>query len=265
MNTLKNLTDSELMNLSQTGIDNELSSRGYVMEWHKPLTYAGVIYVLVNPAFPDLVKIGYADNLPKRLKTLNSNSGLPDPFHCYATYKVKKRLEDLKLHELIDDLDPDLRHRKGREFYETNKERAYKILRAIAQINGDEEQLQFNPLDDPYFKESVEPTSGSGERKPRLTFASLGIPIGSVLVFKEDESITVTTIDAKSTVEMTDGTRCKLSAAVRNIKNALGTGNASGAYQGGIFFSYKGEILTDMRARLIAQNASNFKQEYNTP
>lgn len=54
-----------------------------------------MIYILVNPSFKNLVKIGYADDVAKRLKSLNSNAGLPDPYHVYATYKVKKRLEDL--------------------------------------------------------------------------------------------------------------------------------------------------------------------------
>ena len=48
--------------------------------------------------------------MEKRVKSFNRNSGLPGPYHVYATYKVKKRLEDLKLHTLIDSLDSDLRH-----------------------------------------------------------------------------------------------------------------------------------------------------------
>ena len=31
----------------------------------------GVIYILTNPSFPDYVKIGYADDIDKRLKQLN--------------------------------------------------------------------------------------------------------------------------------------------------------------------------------------------------
>lgn len=34
----------------------------------------GVIYILTNPSFPDYVKIGYADNIDKRLKQLNRRS-----------------------------------------------------------------------------------------------------------------------------------------------------------------------------------------------
>ena len=31
----------------------------------------GVIYILTNPSFPEYVKIGYADNIDRRLKELN--------------------------------------------------------------------------------------------------------------------------------------------------------------------------------------------------
>ena len=30
----------------------------------------GVIYILTNPSFPEYVKIGYADNLEKRMEQL---------------------------------------------------------------------------------------------------------------------------------------------------------------------------------------------------
>ena len=32
---------------------------------------AGVIYILITPSFPEYVKIGYADDIDKRLQQLN--------------------------------------------------------------------------------------------------------------------------------------------------------------------------------------------------
>ena len=119
---------------------------------NKKENIAGAVYILVNPAFPDLVKIGYADNVESRIRILNSNTGLPDAFHCYAIYNVKKRLVDLKIHKLIDDLNPSLRYSENREFYKMDVNKAYSILSAIAQVNGDEEQLIINPFNDDYFK-----------------------------------------------------------------------------------------------------------------
>ena len=250
------MADEDLIDLRQASVDAELERRGYVYGWHKPEVCVGAIYILVNPAFPNLVKIGYADNVAKRVKSLSCNSAIPDPYHCYATYSVRKRLEDLKLHSLIDMLDPDLRHTAAREFYEMSKEDAHRILSAIAQINGNEDRLQINPLNDPYFDgdaaSAVDSQAGCEKKHKmsRLTFDEVGIPVGSRLVFTERQDITVKTVDGKNAVEMADETRCALSAAVRIIKNGLGTGNASGSYQGAKFFLYEGELLSDRRARM---------------
>lgn len=108
----------------------------------------GVIYILTNPSFPDYVKIGYADDVNKRLKELNRSECIPFAFRLYAYYEVPQRLTDKKLHELIDMINPDLRaieefdgKRRTREFYNMTSEKAYKILQAIAQINGLENNL----------------------------------------------------------------------------------------------------------------------------
>ena len=108
----------------------------------------GAIYILTNPSFPDYVKIGYADDVFKRLKELNSNVCTPFAFRLYAYYEVSQRLTDKRLHELIDMINPDLRaidefngKKRTREFYYMSAEKAFKILKAIAQINGLENNL----------------------------------------------------------------------------------------------------------------------------
>lgn len=41
------------------------------------MEHKGVIYILTNPSFPDYVKIGYADDIDKRLKQLNRSECIP--------------------------------------------------------------------------------------------------------------------------------------------------------------------------------------------
>ena len=108
----------------------------------------GVIYILTNPSFPDYVKIGYADNVNKRLKELNRSECIPFAFRLYAYYEVPRRLTDMKLHQMIDRLNPNLRSieefdgkTRKREFYNMSASDAYSILETIAQINGLEENL----------------------------------------------------------------------------------------------------------------------------
>ena len=79
---------------------------------------------------------------------MNNSEGLPYSFRLYAYYKVNKSLSDIKLHNIIDKLNPQLRtieningKERKREFYAMSAEEAYNILEAIAQINGLEENL----------------------------------------------------------------------------------------------------------------------------
>lgn len=240
-----NYSDDELKDISLVGVSDELKKRGYKLGWYKNTDYVGAIYIMVNPAFPNLVKIGYADDVQKRLKTFNNNSGLPDPFHCYAIYKVKKRLEDLKLHNLIDTLDSSLRHSKNREFYEMDCDKAYEILNAIAQINGSEDQLILNPFADSYIsglcKEEIDKNS-QHSKASKLTFEMIHIPIGSALIYVKDINIKCVTVDLINKVEY-NGKIYSISKLAKKLLNIS-------AAQGGKYFTYNGEVLTDIRNRL---------------
>ena len=241
---LSKFSDKEIISIISSEAEAELKKRGYEYGWHKKEQFVGVIYILENPAFPNLVKIGYADDVEKRMATFNRNSGLPDPYHCYAIYKVKKRLEDLKLHSLIDTLDPALRHAKNREFYEMNRNKAYEILSAIAQINGDEEQLIKNPFSDSYFEKSINGGSdGDGNsKKGKVKFSQLGIPIGSTLVYIKDKTITCVTKDEYNKV-IYKGETYSISTLAKKLLNYR-------AARGALYFTYNGELLNDIRERL---------------
>ena len=109
----------------------------------------GVIYILTNLSFPDYVKIGYADDIDKRLKQLNRSECIPFASRVYATYEVNSRLSDLKLHTIIDKLNPDLRsiddfngQKRVREFYAMQPEEAYAILEAMVEIHDCKENLK---------------------------------------------------------------------------------------------------------------------------
>ena len=129
----------------------------------------GAIYILKNPSFPDYIKIGYADDVYSRLKTLNDKSAVPFAFRLYAYYKVNHRLEDKTVHEIIDKLNPSLiakdnidgKERK-REFFEMSAEDAYDILRCIAKINGLEDNLI---LVEPTTKEMEDEDEATTKRK----------------------------------------------------------------------------------------------------
>ena len=126
-------------------------------------------------------------------------------------------------------------------------EKAFGILSAIAEINGDEDLLIFNPTGDAFFekKEEIfvpEVKGEKGHKKPRLTFEMLNIPIGSELVYKDDPTITVKVMDSKSSVEY-QGNIYKISRLITLLKNG-------GQWQGGEYLLYRGKKLTDIRKEI---------------
>ena len=148
----------------------------------------GVIYILTNPSFPEYVKIGYADNVERRLSQLNRTECTPFAFRVYATYDVPTRLSDKKLHDLIDKLNPSLRsidnvdgQKRIREFYAMSAEDAYSILEAIAGIHGFENRLKkIEPNQKERSEEEIaeEISEERRERRAPFAFSMCRIPIG---------------------------------------------------------------------------------------
>lgn len=123
----------------------------------------GVIYIFTNPSFPEYVKIGYADDVNERLKTLNASPAIPFAFRAYATYEVDHKLEDKKVHKLIDTINPELRSVENvngkirkREFYQMSKEQAYTLIECIAEISGTKDRLHLIKATENDIKEEQE-------------------------------------------------------------------------------------------------------------
>ena len=152
----------------------------------------GVIYILTNPSFPEYVKIGYADDVDRRLKELNRSECTPFAFRLYAYYEVATRLSDIKIHEMIDKLNPNLRSiddiegkKRIREFYAIDAEEAYSILESIATINGLEKNLHKVK---PTNEESAEEKEANIVRLEAFKFSMCGLKEGAELEFINDSS-----------------------------------------------------------------------------
>ncbi len=107
----------------------------------------GYIYVLINESFhrDNWVKIGYAEDVEKRVKEL-SNTSVPLPYEVYCTYEIP-RIDGVKdpdklLHDLITKLNPNLRISPNREFFEMFPWDAYEMLFAIAQMHNRIDKLK---------------------------------------------------------------------------------------------------------------------------
>lgn len=214
---------------------------------------SGYVYILTNPSFKDnWVKIGKsARPVDVRSKELD-NTAVPLPFEIYAVLETEKYNEaEAQIHHMIDLVNPDVRIRRGREFFNVTPEVALQILRQCA-LTLDDAKIVINEVNEYNNKslDCMEVNSTTRRQSPKLTFGMLGIPIGSTLVFVENSSITARTVDDDNKIELSDGTVLSISAATRLVKEQLGTANTSGAYQGGNYWLFDGEKLTTIRAQL---------------
>lgn len=208
----------------------------------------GVIYIITNPSFPDYVKIGYADDLEKRLNRLNRSECVPLAFRAYATYEVTKRLQDRQLHNLIDQLNPDLRAieefdgtERVKEFYTMSAQEAYSLLECIATLSGTLDRLhrispEGHEVIDEQIAEAVQ--NSAKERKSPFSFEKSGIPIGSTVVYALDESITATVV-ADRRIEY-NGVTCSLSGLTQELMGVS-------SIQGPKHWKYEGKILSEIR------------------
>ena len=183
---------------------------------------------MTNPALNDMVKIGYATNVEQRRQQL-STTALPYDYEVYATYETSGNLEDKKLHKLIDNLNPDLRVSKSREFFIMSPEDAYGLLESIAVISGTQDKLK-------RVKDVKTSTGTQKVKKPAINFAKCGIPVGAELVFTEDDTVRVIVVNEHKVQYKNELT--SLSAVAKGIKGY----NVAGPS----FFTYNGRLITDI-------------------
>lgn len=216
----------------------------------------GYIYILTNPSFPQYVKIGYADDVKARLAQLNRSECTPFAFRVYATYEVSTRLTDMKIHDVIDKLNPNLRSidtvngkKRVREFYAMSREDAYSLLEAIAEINGLEKNLKLweQTAEEKAEEETAEEiVEESNERAANFTFSMCNIPVGEEIEFccpkNEHNGEQFPVVDNRHVSYQ--GEIWSLSALAKHFLNT------KWGLAGPRYFKYNGEWLNDIRSRL---------------
>jgi hypothetical protein len=208
----------------------------------------GYVYVLTNKSFrDDWVKIGYSSRIPDiRSKELD-NTAVPLPYEVYATLKTKKYKEaESLIHSFIRKLNPTLRIRESREFFNIKPEDAANILEDVAGVL-DESEVEYWSEGKKVIDE--DPSGVSPGKKSRklgkwFTFFSKGLNIGETITFIDDAEITATVSDEKEVAF--EGKKWKLSPLAYEIFKRKNQLNSSGAYQGAHYFRYQGTRLSDL-------------------
>lgn len=187
----------------------------------------GYIYIMTNPCLNNMVKIGYATDVEVRRQQL-STTALPYEYEVYATYETSGKLEDKKLHKLIDNLNQELRVSKNREFFMMEPEAAYELLEAIALISGTQDKLK--------RKKAIDTVNPQKNRLPAVNFSKCNIPVGSELVFVEDPDVKVVVVSERKVEYKNELT--SLSAVAKGIKGYSCAGPS--------YFTYNGKLVSDI-------------------
>jgi hypothetical protein len=172
-----------------------------------------IVYVLTNPAMPNLVKIGKTTQLEvdARMRQLYS-TGVPFPFECAFACQVKDATEVEKaLHIAFrkNRLNP------NREFFEIDPEQVIAILKLL---RVDDITTQFEQQMEAEVEATDKQSAQNFKRRqrPRMNFYELGIPAGSILISK-NRMLQATVVDEKK-VEL-QGMICSLTEATRKLLN----------------------------------------------
>lgn len=111
----------------------------------------GFVYIFVNSAFPNLIKIGRTTKLPEERAIELSGTGTPSRFIPAFSVYVENCIEiENEMHELLENY----RYEKNREFFETNSTHAINLLQKISA----NKITQFNEIfneEDENDKESI--------------------------------------------------------------------------------------------------------------
>lgn len=157
----------------------------------------GIVYVLTNPAMPGFVKIGWtaAEEAATRIGQLYG-TGVPFPFKLEFAAKVTDGREvEQALHTAFAPSRPNPR----REFFNIEPEQAIVILKLLHTEDVTNELTQ-SPSGVVASEEVTQADVNAGteyaSRRPNLNFEEMGIPVGSVLNFRDD-GVTVTVIGPK--------------------------------------------------------------------
>jgi hypothetical protein len=219
----------------------------------------GIVYILTNPCLDGWIKIGMTekDNIESRLTELNSPTNIPLSYRAYALYEVENpKSVESSVHKIIDLVDEELHARetlasgkiRQREFFRISPEKAYAVFKEIATLRGDIQNLKLVKPN----AEQIEEEEISEQAKPKrtkLTFEMLNIDKGSELRFLYDDSRICVTADNTNQV-IYEGQTYSLSGLASALLVSVHNWKEGASVQGGKYFTYNGQVLTDLRDSL---------------
>lgn len=198
----------------------------------------GLVYVLTNSAMPGIVKIGMTQrsDLEQRMKELYG-TGVPVPFECTYACKVKASKTKMLEQALHGAFEP-YRVNPKREFFEIKPEQAISILSYCNEGEDVTNEVR-EEIKSELTLEEQNSTEKLKQKRPKLNYERLGIPIGAVLTYTKNASIQATV--ASENKVCFNGEVCSLTAATRKIMGLA----SDAAIQPTPYWNYGDENLMD--------------------
>ena len=208
---------------------------------------AEIVYVLTNEAMEGLVKIGRTTiSVEQRIKELD-NTSVPLPFQCFYAGEVKdSAYVESHLHRAFSDK----RVRGNREFFRIDPNQ---VKAAIQIADPNDVTPRIDIVVDASDVQALKKAAANEERRSRLRFTELGIPVGAVLLFTKDPAYTCAVVlDGKVSFESE-----VLSPSAAALKVIRKLGYQWAAVSGSDYWMYEDETLTARRLRLEDERDSD--------
>jgi T5orf172 domain len=196
-----------------------------------------IVYVLKNPAMPDLVKIGVTSRkeVMKRITELSRQTGVPLPFECSYAGEVSAHSKNVE--KLMQKVFAAARVPSGKEFFSIDCDQA---IAALALANAVDVTPQFQ----------IEPSSQERKaiavvrraKRSNTILDELRIPRGTKLVLKKGHNIHCTSIGGNKV--RFRGRVLSLSAAA--LEGLRGIGYKTLAASGPGYWTLNGKSLSKM-------------------
>jgi len=200
---------------------------------------AEIVYVLTNEAMDGLVKIGRTTTtVEQRIRELD-NTSMPLPFQCFFAGEVTdSAYVEAHLHKAF----ADKRVRTNREFFRVDPNQ---VRAAIMIANPKDVTPRTDIVVDASDVQALQKAAVAQERRSRLKFTELAIPVGSTLLFVKDEAVTCTVV-ANGEVNFQGQIMSPSKAALIAVQNL---GYKWAAVSGSDYWKYEDETLTARRLR----------------
>ena len=204
-----------------------------------------IVYVLINEAMEGLVKIGRTTTSVEQLIKELDNTSMPLPFQCFYAAEVgNSSIVEGKLHRIFSDK----RVRANREFFRAD---ANQVREAIQLAELRELTPRSDVVVDAGDVQALQKAVATEERRTRLRFSELQIPLGAVLSFTKDSSVTCTVV-ADGRVQFEEQVLSPSASALIVVRRM---GYQWAAVSGSDYWEFEGETLSARRLRLEDEQA----------